>query len=178
VKTKQKSKKAKWAKDWRLKKADVDLREQVPHSQWSLKENLNFLQNLKSKNNTVWENFWLIFLFNVCHCNSGLAFKSKNYYIAAQNCKHFIRENTQKIRQKHKWALWMRHQRCLLMSRCWLMSRQPKEWGKDLNPQFHMYNEYLLPVFQSHWSIYLQVKTILKNTLTTWNKYHFSLLLQ
>jgi hypothetical protein len=38
----------------------------------------------------------------------GLAFKSKNYVIAAQSCMHFIRENSQKLSQKHKWALWIR----------------------------------------------------------------------
>jgi hypothetical protein len=29
-------------------------------------------------------------LFNICHCNSGLAFKSKNYYFASQNCEYIF----------------------------------------------------------------------------------------
>jgi hypothetical protein len=58
----------------------------VPHSQCSLKENPKFYQNLRSKNHTLKEKFWLIFLFNICHCNSGLALKSKNHYIAEQSC--------------------------------------------------------------------------------------------
>ncbi len=86
----------------------------VPHSQCSLKENPKFLQNFRSKNNTLKENFWQIFLFYICHCNSGLAFKSKNYFIVAQNCMYFIGENSPKLHQKCKWALWMRHQ-----LRCW-----------------------------------------------------------
>jgi hypothetical protein len=49
----------------------------VPHSQCSLRENPKFFQNFRSKNNTLKEKFWLIFLFNICHCNSGLAFKGK-----------------------------------------------------------------------------------------------------
>jgi hypothetical protein len=85
---------------------------QVPHSQCSLKDNPKFLQNFRSNNNTFKANFLQIFLFIICHCNSGLAFKSKIYYIASQNCMHFNRENFQNLRQKHKWALWMRHQ-CL-----------------------------------------------------------------
>jgi hypothetical protein len=81
----------------------------VPHSQCSLRENPKFLQNFRTKNNTLKGIFWLIFLFNISHCNSGLAFKSKNYFIAAQNCVYFIKENSQKLRQKCKWAWWMRH---------------------------------------------------------------------
>jgi hypothetical protein len=48
----------------------------VPHSKCSLMENPKFLQNFRSKNNTFKEKFCQIFLFNVCHYISGLAFKS------------------------------------------------------------------------------------------------------
>jgi hypothetical protein len=51
----------------------------VPHSQSSLRENPKFLQNFRPKNNTLRKNIWLIFLFYIYHCNSGLAFKSNNY---------------------------------------------------------------------------------------------------
>ncbi len=37
----------------------------VPHSQCSLKENPKFLQNFRSKNNTLKETFLLKFLFNI-----------------------------------------------------------------------------------------------------------------
>jgi hypothetical protein len=70
---------------------------------------LIFLQNFRSKNNSLKENSWLIFLFNIYHCNSGLAFKSKDYYITSQNWMYFIMENSQNLWQKRKWALWMRH---------------------------------------------------------------------
>jgi hypothetical protein len=70
---------------------------------------LCFLQNFKSQNNTLKENYWLIFLFDICHCNAFLAFKSKDYYSASQNCVYFIRKNFQNLYQKCKWALWMRH---------------------------------------------------------------------
>jgi hypothetical protein len=81
----------------------------VPHSQCSLRENPKFLQNFRSKNNTLKEKIWLEFLFNVCHYNSGLSFKIKNYYINSQNCMYFIKENCQNLRLKRKWGLWMRH---------------------------------------------------------------------
>ncbi len=84
-------------------------KQQVPHSQCSLRENPKFLRNFSSKNNTLIEKFWLIYLFNICLCNSGLAFRSKNYNIAEQNCTYFVCENSQKLRQKRKRALWMRH---------------------------------------------------------------------
>jgi hypothetical protein len=48
-------------------------------------------------------------LFNICYCNSGFIFKSKNQYITAQNYMYFIRENSKKLSQKRKSALWMRH---------------------------------------------------------------------
>jgi hypothetical protein len=82
---------------------------QVPHSQCSLRENSKFLQNFRSKNNTLKETFWLIFCL-ISAIVTGLGFKSKNYFIAAQNCKYIIRENSQKLRQKCKWVLWMRPQ--------------------------------------------------------------------
>ena len=57
---------------------------QVPHSQCSLKETPKFLQNFRCKNNTQREKIWLIILFNICHCNEGLSFKSKKllHYLA------------------------------------------------------------------------------------------------
>jgi hypothetical protein len=81
----------------------------VPHSQCSLRENPEFLQKFRLKNNSLKENFWLIFLFHICHYNLGMAFLYKNYYIASQNCVYFIRDNSQSLRQKRKRALWMRH---------------------------------------------------------------------
>jgi hypothetical protein len=48
-------------------------------------------------------------LFSICHCNSGLAFKSKKNYIELQNFMYLIRENSQNLCQKHKWASWLRH---------------------------------------------------------------------
>jgi hypothetical protein len=75
----------------------------------SLRENSKFLQNFILKNNTLKENYWMKFFFDICHCNSGLAFKSKNYYIFSQNCVFFIRENSQNLPRKCKWALWIRH---------------------------------------------------------------------
>jgi hypothetical protein len=41
----------------------------VPHSQCSYREIPKFLQNFRSKNYTLKENFCLIFLVNICHCN-------------------------------------------------------------------------------------------------------------
>jgi hypothetical protein len=58
--------------------------------------------NFRFKNKTRKEKFCLIFLFNICHCNLGLAFKTKNYYIAAQNCMYIIKENSKKLRQRRK----------------------------------------------------------------------------
>jgi hypothetical protein len=75
----------------------------VPLSQCSLRENPKFLQNFRPKNGTLGENFQLKkFLFNICHFNSGLTFKNKNYYITSQNCVCFIRENFQNLCQKRK----------------------------------------------------------------------------
>jgi hypothetical protein len=82
---------------------------QVPHSQCSLRENPKFLQNFRSKSNTLRENSWLIFFLNICRCNSSLEFKSENYSLASQNCMYFLRENSPKLSQKCKWALWMGH---------------------------------------------------------------------
>jgi hypothetical protein len=65
--------------------------------------------NFLDKKITHFKKIWLLFLLNICYCNSGLAFKSKSYYIAEQNFMYFITENSQKLRQKRKWALWMRH---------------------------------------------------------------------
>jgi hypothetical protein len=55
------------------------------------------LQNFKSENNTLEENF-LTYIF----CFQGLAFKRENYYTVAQNCMYFIRENSTKLRQNRK----------------------------------------------------------------------------
>jgi hypothetical protein len=49
-----------------------------PHSQSSLRGNPKFLQNFRSKNSTLKAIICLKFLLNICHCNSSLAFKSKN----------------------------------------------------------------------------------------------------
>ncbi len=65
----------------------------VPHLQRSLRENAKFLQNFRSKNNTLKEKFWPIFSFNICHCILGLALRSKNYCFRPQNCVHFTKEN-------------------------------------------------------------------------------------
>jgi hypothetical protein len=72
---------------------------QEPHSQCPLKENSKFMQNFKTKNNTLIEIFWLIFLFNICHCNSGLLLKLKNYYTGRQNRMYFSKENSQNLHQ-------------------------------------------------------------------------------
>jgi hypothetical protein len=84
---------------------------QVPHSQCSLRENPKFLQNLRSKNNTLKATFWLIFLLNICHCNSGLALKCKNYYITSQNCMFLIRENShtyvRNTSELCEWGTWI-----------------------------------------------------------------------
>jgi hypothetical protein len=81
----------------------------VPHSQFSLRENPKFSQNVRSKNHMLKENFWLIFLFNICYCDLVLAFKSKNDCIALQKYVYLLRENYKTLCQKCKWALWMRH---------------------------------------------------------------------
>jgi hypothetical protein len=57
----------------------------VPHSQCSLKENPKNLQNFSPKNSTFRNKFKVIFLFNIDHFISGLAFKNKNYNIITQN---------------------------------------------------------------------------------------------
>jgi hypothetical protein len=67
-----------------------------------LEKILSFCKILGLKITHLKKFFLLIFLFNICHCNSGLALKSKSYYIAAQNCMYFIRENSQKLRQNCK----------------------------------------------------------------------------
>jgi hypothetical protein len=62
-------------------------------------------------------NFFLTKSFvYICHHNSGLAFKQKYYYITLQNFMLFIRENSQNLRQKRKWALWMRHLVLMILS--------------------------------------------------------------
>jgi hypothetical protein len=83
---------------------------QVPHSQRSPRENPKFLQNFRSKNNWLKENFWLKFLFNFSHCKSGLAHTIQKYYIASQNCVYSIKENSPNLHQKPRWTSWMRHQ--------------------------------------------------------------------
>jgi hypothetical protein len=87
---------------------------QVRHSKCSLKENPKFFQNLRSKNNTLREHFWLIFLSDIAYCNAGLAFIVKS--ITSQNCIYFIRGNSQNLPQQRKWALWMRHLVCRVLS--------------------------------------------------------------
>jgi hypothetical protein len=56
------------------------------NSQCSLRKKFKFLQNFRSKNNTIIEKFWPKFWFNIWHGNSGLTFNSKNYYIISLNC--------------------------------------------------------------------------------------------
>jgi hypothetical protein len=68
----------------------------LPHSHCSHRENPKFLQNFISKYNTLKEIFGQKSVFNICHCNSGLAFKCKNYCIASHNFVYFIRENSPK----------------------------------------------------------------------------------
>ncbi len=75
---------------------------QVPHSQSSLRENPNFLQNFRHKNNMIKAHFGLIFLVNICLCNYGLALKGKIYYITTQSCVYFIKENSENLRQERK----------------------------------------------------------------------------
>jgi hypothetical protein len=52
----------------------------VPHSQCSLRENPNFLQNFRPKNNTLKGNVSLLFSFTIYHSVLSLTFKGKNYY--------------------------------------------------------------------------------------------------
>jgi hypothetical protein len=80
-----------------------------PHSQCSRRKNPKLFQNLKLKNNTIKDNFRLIFKFNICRCNSALASHIKNNYYKSGNCVYFINENLLNLTQKHKWALWIRH---------------------------------------------------------------------
>jgi hypothetical protein len=56
------------------------------------------------------EKIWLIFCLISAIVIQAWRSKVKKYYIAAQNCVYFIRKNSLKLRQKSKWALWMRHQ--------------------------------------------------------------------
>jgi hypothetical protein len=76
----------------------------VPYSQFSLLSRFHvpYLQFSLLQNNTFEEDFWLIFLFNICHCNSGLTFKSKNYPNTSQNCMYFLRENSQNLHQMNE----------------------------------------------------------------------------
>jgi hypothetical protein len=46
---------------------------------------------------------------NMYRCILNLTFKSKKYFLISQNCVYYIRENFQNLRQKCKWALWMRY---------------------------------------------------------------------
>jgi hypothetical protein len=68
-----------------------------------LKKILSF-ENVRPSNNTLREKFCLLFLLSICHCNSDLAFKSKNYDISLQHYVNFMRENFQDLLQKCKWA--------------------------------------------------------------------------
>jgi hypothetical protein len=70
----------------------------VPHSQCSLREIPKFLQNLKLKYNKIKFKFLLIFLFHVCQGYSGLALKSKKYFVQ-QISVYFIGENFRNLRQ-------------------------------------------------------------------------------
>jgi hypothetical protein len=89
----------------------------VSHSLCSLRENPKFLPNFRSKNNTLEEKLWLIILFNICHCNSGLAFKSKTITLLNNMVLYvFHKIKFPKVSQKLKWALWMRP---LFIGRTW-----------------------------------------------------------
>jgi hypothetical protein len=131
----------------------------VPHSQCSLWKNPKFWKKFKCKNYTLKENFWLIFLFVVCYCNSGLAFKGKNFYIASQNCMHFIKENSQNLRQRYKWALWMRHLNPRSLRTCFSVNKSLKMisssflWSSIYQTEvvlctscFSLYNTYMISI--------------------------------
>jgi hypothetical protein len=62
-----------------------------------LRENPIFCKKIDLKI-THLKNFFNIF-FDICHCNSGLAFKSKNYYISLLNYFYFLKENSQNLSQ-------------------------------------------------------------------------------
>jgi hypothetical protein len=93
----------KWAawQNWRMH-CFLFQRTRYPNHNAHLGKIPSFLQNYRSKNKFLTNIF-----VNVCQCKAGLAFKSKNYYIVSQNCMYFMRENSPKLRQKRKWALWM-----------------------------------------------------------------------
>jgi hypothetical protein len=55
-------------------------RVQVPHSHCSLREVCKVFQKLRPKNSTLQDNFWLLFLFNICYWNPNLEFKSKKIF--------------------------------------------------------------------------------------------------
>jgi hypothetical protein len=75
------------------------LKDPGPHSQCSNRENPKFLPNFRHKNNTFKVYFQLIFVFNICLCNYGLALKGKNCWITTQICVYFIREKFENLRQ-------------------------------------------------------------------------------
>jgi hypothetical protein len=59
----------------------MQIKQQVPHSQYSLRENPKFLQKKKKKNNTLNINLWLIFSIYICYCIPSFAFMSKTIII-------------------------------------------------------------------------------------------------
>jgi hypothetical protein len=83
----------------------------MPDSKCSLRENPKFFCKISDLKIThLRDYFFQIFLFDIYHFNSGLAFKNKNYYTTSQNCAYFKRENSQNLLPKSKWALWMKQQ--------------------------------------------------------------------
>jgi hypothetical protein len=105
------------------------------------------LQNFRSKNNILKENIWLTFLFNICHYNSGLKLKIKNYYITSQNFMYFIRENSQNLCQKRKWALWMRH----LSQKSINLTRTISIFPEILKNDFFSHNQSCFVVAHKKW---------------------------
>jgi hypothetical protein len=87
-------------------------------------------------------------LFNICHCDSGLAFTSKNYYIASQNCVYFIRENSPNSHQKHKWALWMSNLGFYVHNLLNFLLRISLDVGCPLNPFIEL-NDIFCAIYMS-----------------------------
>jgi hypothetical protein len=71
----------------------------VSHSQGSLRENPKFLQNFRTKNNILIDNFYLIFLFNIYHFDSDFALQN-NYYTTSQKLCVFPKRKFPKLMLK------------------------------------------------------------------------------
>jgi hypothetical protein len=104
-------------------------------------------------------------LFNICHCNSGLVVISKNYNIASQNCMYFTRENSQNLRQKCKWALWMWHQSYSALYKCFA-EEELKNWSKLHNAiyEWPFSMKLVLTIFlQIHLSGFVRLVQVVRN---------------